>query len=509
MVLELERCDSSFGMWAVEEELDSLSQPSLTNTTRLSGVGQADEAALAELVDGEVLKGMVADPWMGGDDTCARLLPLKTPSDHNCLCHAMALALWGRQDKDCVLRDGIARAMEADTEAARYFKEQWMHAILERDTLAFGVEIQRSPEEWVREWQEELVLAKDLNCSLTEIHVLVLAHIVRRPVIIYSPRFCKDVNGTAFAPIYFAGVYLPVLHSPEQCAAHSPVLLTYSQSHFSPLIPCPAGNRDPFAPLVDAEGKYLPVQFVDQTLFAPGEDSWRGLLQKYMPVEQPEGQPHYSVGLSMQHQFFLDGRPAPECERFFAGRQSPPRRPLSLHRPSSALRVETEATETASLSSRQSSVDPTLLEEPLSPDSKCRVAQPIPKSSFGSLAQKRSFALPGGKLGGPPASAYVASKFSPQPQRPNPAKTLDSMRRCTSLRNFPGRAASALKPEPPVEEAAPPVLRAVTAAATDAPPSYGASTGQPTAIPGRLTSRPKVGIVRRLPGDPPVSPAGP
>lgn len=39
-------------------------------------------------------------------------------------------------------------------------KEQWTHNLLERDALAFGVEIERSSEEWVREWEEELRLVR-------------------------------------------------------------------------------------------------------------------------------------------------------------------------------------------------------------------------------------------------------------------------------------------------------------------------------------------------------------
>lgn len=59
-----------------------------------------------------------------------------------------------------MLRTAVHHNMEGPGEGANYFKEQWMHTALERDLLAFGIEIERSSDEWAREWQEELNVVK-------------------------------------------------------------------------------------------------------------------------------------------------------------------------------------------------------------------------------------------------------------------------------------------------------------------------------------------------------------
>ena len=47
---------------------------------------------------------------------------------------------------------------------------------------------------------------KDTNCSLTEIHVYVLANVIRRPIIVYSRKHVRDLFGNDMAPCYFGGV---------------------------------------------------------------------------------------------------------------------------------------------------------------------------------------------------------------------------------------------------------------------------------------------------------------
>lgn len=76
--------------------------------------------------------------------------------------------------------------------------------------------------------------------SLEELHVFVLTHILRRPIIIVADTILKDLNGDALAPISFGGVYLPLECTPEQCH-RSPLLLTYDAAHFSALVPMEDG----------------------------------------------------------------------------------------------------------------------------------------------------------------------------------------------------------------------------------------------------------------------------
>ena len=72
--------------------------------------------------------------------------------------------------------------------------------------------------------------------SLEELHVFVLAHVLRRPIIVVADTILKDSNGEALAPIPFGGIYLPLECKPSECH-RSPLLLTYDAAHFSALVP--------------------------------------------------------------------------------------------------------------------------------------------------------------------------------------------------------------------------------------------------------------------------------
>lgn len=65
--------------------------------------------------------------------------------------------------------------------------------------------------------------------------MFILAHVLRRPIIVIAEMMLKDSSGTALAPIPFAGVYLPLECKPSKCH-RSPLLLAYHASHFSPLV---------------------------------------------------------------------------------------------------------------------------------------------------------------------------------------------------------------------------------------------------------------------------------
>jgi OTU domain-containing protein 7 len=130
--------------------------------------------------------------------------------------------------------------------------------------------------------------------SLEEIHVLALAHVLRRPIIViadlvlkvsdsdrwysegyrfwifdkilvkylnwfanqffqchfslvalfnFGPLQLQDVHGEALAPIPFGGIYLPLECPPAECH-RSPLVLTYDAAHFSALV---AMDREVYA----------------------------------------------------------------------------------------------------------------------------------------------------------------------------------------------------------------------------------------------------------------------
>lgn len=73
--------------------------------------------------------------------------------------------------------------------------------------------------------------------SLEEIHVFVLAHVLRRPIIVVSDTMLLDFSGEPIAPIPFGGIYFPLECPPESCFK-CPLLLTYDSAHFSALVAC-------------------------------------------------------------------------------------------------------------------------------------------------------------------------------------------------------------------------------------------------------------------------------
>lgn len=103
--------------------------------------------------------------------------------------------------------------------------------------------------------------------SLEEFHVFVLAHVLRRPIVVVADTMLRDSGGEgrlttsclhllhrpriknrltdirydvliripAFAPIPFGGLYLPLEVPPSRCHC-SPLVLAYDQAHFSALV---------------------------------------------------------------------------------------------------------------------------------------------------------------------------------------------------------------------------------------------------------------------------------
>jgi len=79
--------------------------------------------------------------------------------------------------------------------------------------------------------------------SLEEVHVFVLAHVLRRPIVVVAKTMLRGSAGEDLAPIPFGGIYLPLERRPEECK-RSPLLLTYDASHFCALVPVERGEGE-------------------------------------------------------------------------------------------------------------------------------------------------------------------------------------------------------------------------------------------------------------------------
>lgn len=247
--------------------------------------------------------------WWTAYGTCQRLWPLATTGDGNCLLHAASLGMWGFHDRLLTLRKALhATLTKGPYRHALWRRWRWQQTLQNQEAgLVY------SEEEWQMEWNSLLRLSSteprsgpgrrlishcdssvlktardtvkdsqtnsssgghDIYESLEEAHVLALAHVLRRPIIVVADTMLKDVTGEPFAPIPFGGVYLPLECLPSQCH-RSPLVLTYDAAHFSALV---AMDREAYVdktplpaaviPLTDAIHRLLPLQYAVD----PGEN---------------------------------------------------------------------------------------------------------------------------------------------------------------------------------------------------------------------------------------------
>uniref|UniRef100_A0A667Y7H6 ubiquitinyl hydrolase 1 n=1 Tax=Myripristis murdjan TaxID=586833 RepID=A0A667Y7H6_9TELE len=219
--------------------------------------------------------------WSTMCTSCKKLLPLATTGDGNCLLHAASLGMWGFHDRDLMLRKSLYTMMKSGAERAA-LKRRWRWQQTQ----------QNKEEEWEREWNELLKLAsseprthlsKNGNTSggvdnsedpvyesLEEFHVFVLAHVLRRPIVVVADTMLRDSGGEAFAPIPFGGLYLPLEVPPSRCHC-SPLVLAYDQAHFSALVSMEQRDQQreqAVIPLTDSEHKLLALHFAVD----PGRD---------------------------------------------------------------------------------------------------------------------------------------------------------------------------------------------------------------------------------------------
>ncbi|XP_054285763.1 OTU domain-containing protein 7B-like isoform X2 [Macrosteles quadrilineatus] len=243
---------------------------------------------------------------------CQRLWPLSTSGDGNCLLHAASLGMWGFHDRLLTLR----KSLHAFLSSSPRHEALWRRWRRQQSALNAQAGLIYSEVEWRREWNaivnmasteprlRRLSVASDhsgeiagaIYESLEEIHVLALAHVLKRPIIVVSDTMLRDMNGEPLAPIPFGGIYLPLECSPSECH-RSPLLLAYDGGHFSALVAMdtPADNTTVLSsaiPLVDVTHELLPIQFCidpgEREDFGEkmelGQAECLGLLKEYLDV---------------------------------------------------------------------------------------------------------------------------------------------------------------------------------------------------------------------------------
>ncbi|XP_062428468.1 tumor necrosis factor alpha-induced protein 3 isoform X1 [Rhea pennata] len=219
-----------------------------------------------------------------------KLVPLKTNGDGNCLMHAASQYMWGIEDIDLVLRKTLFSTLrEIDT---RNFKLRWQReAIKSQDFVETGLHY--DTRNWEEEWEYLIEMTSPETSgarnrlpynALEEIHIFILANILRRPIIVLADKVVRSLeSGSSFAPLNVGGIYLPLLWPAEECYRY-PIVLGYDNMHFTPLVTLKdSGPEIRAVPLVTSErGRFedLNVHFLTDT----EEREKEQLLKDYLIV---------------------------------------------------------------------------------------------------------------------------------------------------------------------------------------------------------------------------------
>ncbi|KAK6489567.1 tumor necrosis factor alpha-induced protein 3-like [Huso huso] len=169
-----------------------------------------------------------------------KLVPLRTNGDGNCLLHATLQYMLGVQDTDLVLRKALYSALkETDT---RNFKIRFQAESLQSQEFT-QTGLRYNTMNWEEEWEKLVEMASPASSrnglqyhSLEDIHIFVLANIIRRPIIVIADQVLRSMkSGSTFSPLNVGGIYLPLHWPPRQCYRY-PIVLGYDSQHFTPLI---------------------------------------------------------------------------------------------------------------------------------------------------------------------------------------------------------------------------------------------------------------------------------
>jgi len=226
-----------------------------------------------------------------------------TQGDGNCLMHAVSLGMFGVHDRQLNLRNALHRALTETS--AELFKTRWL---VQASKINRGSEM--TAEGLEREWQMIVSEAspKPVNESaprkqfkfLGQMHVFVMAHILRRPIIVYAESKARDL---ATEESIFQlpedermdGIYLPLL-LPNEATRNDPLVLAFHSSHFTPLVATLPFKLDDeefegysaFFPIVDVNKVPLPVHYINEEA---GENAEEILSQHLNLTKTPSGIP--------------------------------------------------------------------------------------------------------------------------------------------------------------------------------------------------------------------------
>ncbi|XP_075999641.1 ubiquitin thioesterase ZRANB1 isoform X2 [Genypterus blacodes] len=229
----------------------------------------------------------------------SRLYALWNRTAGDCLLDSVLQATWGIYDKDSVLRKTLHDSLH---DCSHWFYTRWKEWE-SWYSQSFGLHFSLREEQWQEDWAFILSLASQPGASLEQTHIFVLAHILRRPIIVYGVKYYKSFRGETLGYTRFQGVYLPLLWEQSFCWK-SPIALGYTRGHFSALVAMENDGYDnrgaganlntdddvtvTLLPLVDSERKLLHIHFLSAQEMG-NEEQQEKLLREWLDCCVTEG----------------------------------------------------------------------------------------------------------------------------------------------------------------------------------------------------------------------------
>ncbi|XP_078001407.1 tumor necrosis factor alpha-induced protein 3-like isoform X2 [Glandiceps talaboti] len=255
-----------------------------------------------------------------------QVLPILTTADGNCLLHAIAMAIWGIEDDDLTLRRLLYQSLTENDEFLNNMKARWENERKKQDGIVYDGRLEYLSVQWNEEWTTMIRIAEArrrpaeegglLYECLDEFHVFVMANILRRPIIVAADKMWRSYDGISMQPQNFSGIYLPLCWPAEQCIK-TPVLLSYNEMHFTPLVFQASGtigncqsmtaNAEYAFPIVHKDLTPMTVHF----LLDQEERQVMELLPQYLTVVELDhtnetGQCKIQAALARQKQLPID-----------------------------------------------------------------------------------------------------------------------------------------------------------------------------------------------------------
>ncbi|EEC19625.1 zinc finger protein, putative [Ixodes scapularis] len=147
----------------------------------------------------------------------SRLYALWNRSAGNCLLDSALQATWGVFDRDNSLRQVLGDSL---SEAAAVLYPRWREAeALQAKLLHFTLD----EAQWQEDWATLVSLAAQPGSALEQMHVFTLAHVLRRPIVVYGVKYVKSFRGEALGYARFEGGHQSLFPANGLCVAQLPL----------------------------------------------------------------------------------------------------------------------------------------------------------------------------------------------------------------------------------------------------------------------------------------------